>query len=87
MRGAAGFLLNDDAAPPYGIASYHVRSLQADNVTSPQLTVDRHVQKRKISPAPLYLKPHPDALDMHWLQRKLGASEVLLKIGSGHVEH
>src|SRR5215470_1202422 len=67
----ASLLLNDGRAIANSPASEHVIDPQPDEITAPELAVDRQIEHRKIASATLHLQLYSNGPDILWLQRAL----------------
>ena len=70
--------LNHGATVSHPAAGAYVVDLQADEIATSELAVDRKVEQGKISLPALQLKPNPNGPDIFRLERALLADQVAL---------
>jgi hypothetical protein len=74
--------LDHGATVSHPAASAYVVDLQADEIATSELAVDREVEQGKISFPTLQLKPNPNGPDIFRLERALLADQAALVPGS-----
>jgi hypothetical protein len=74
--------LDYGATVAHPAAGAYVVDLQADEIATSELAVDREVEQGKISFAALQLKPNPNGPDIFRLERALLADQATLVPGT-----
>ena len=72
----AGLLLDDHRSIANSAADEHVIDPQPDEITAPELAVDRQIEHRKIAPALFHFRADSDRPNVFRLQRTLLADQA-----------
>ena len=73
LNGPAGLLLNDDRAGTNPATAGEIADLDFNDVASPELTVDREIERRAVAKPPVSIQPEPDGPDLLWFQGAFAA--------------